>query len=92
MTKKSTFLLLFVTILNFTAVNAQINLGEKALGALQKGIAGFTFSDDDAAKLSKEAVDKMDKENPIAGTKDLYTIRLNKLFSKHKTENALALN
>ena len=92
MTKKSTFLLLFVTILNFTAVNAQINLGEKALGALQKGIAGFTFSDDDAAKLSKEAVDKMDKENPIAGTKDLYTIRLNKLFSKHKSENALALN
>ena len=75
-----------------SSANAQINLGDKLLGAVQKGVAGFTFSNEDAAKLSKEAVDKMDKENPIATPKDAYTTRLNKLFGKHATENGLALN
>ena len=89
---KSISLALFIAIFGLSNVNAQINLGEKALGALQKGYVGLTFSDEDAAKLSKEAVDKMDKENPIAGPNDPYTIRLNKLFAKHASENGLALN
>ncbi|MEO8235786.1 MAG: M48 family metalloprotease [Flavobacterium sp.] len=89
---KSISLALFIAIFGLSNANAQINLGEKAMGALQKGYAGFTFSDEDAAKLSKEAVDKMDKENTIAGPKDAYTVRLNKLFGKHKTENGLVLN
>lgn len=72
--------------------NAQVNLGDKALGALQKGVASFTFSDEDAAKLAKEAVAKMDKENQVAGPKDPYTLRLNRLFLKHKNENGLNLN
>jgi metalloprotease len=79
-------------LLGFCSLQAQINLGEKALGALQKGVTSFTFSDEDAAKLSKEAVDKMDKENVVAGPKDAYTIRLNKLFGKHKNEGGLVLN
>lgn len=91
---KNRFLVpLFSFVFGFSTVaNAQINLGEKALGALQKGVAGFTFTDADAAALSKEAVAKMDKENVVAGPKDAYTIRLNKLFAKHKTEGGLTLN
>lgn len=73
-------------------LHAQINLGEKALGAVQKGVAGFTFSDEEAAAMSKEAVVKMDAENKVAGPKDAYTIRLNKIFGKHSTENGLKLN
>lgn len=73
-------------------LHAQINLGEKALGAVQKGVAGFTFSDEDASNLSKEAVVKMDAENKVAGPKDAYTIRLNKIFGKHSAENGLKLN
>ena len=87
--KNILFLALFI---NISKSNAQINLGDKLLGAVQKGVAGFTFSNEDAAKLSKEAVDKMDKENPIATPKDPYTVRLNKLFGKHISENGLALN
>ncbi len=83
--------ILFVQSVFFKA-NAQINLGEKALGALQKGIAGFTFSNAEAASLSKAAIDKMDKENPVAGPTDPYTIRLNKIFAKHSNENGLVLN
>jgi len=78
--------------LGITEANAQINLGEKALGAVQKGVTGFTFSDSDAAAMSKEAIAKMDKENPVADDKDPYTIRLKKVFGKHATENGLALN
>ncbi len=83
----------FVILLSgFNTATAQINLGERALGALQKGMASFTFSDEDAAALSKQAVDKMDKDNTVAGPKDPYTIRLNKVFGKHSNENGLILN
>ena len=72
----------------FGITNAQINvndiLNERALGAVQKGMSGFMFSDADAAALSKQAVDKMDAENKVAGAKDPYTIRLNKVFGKHR--------
>ncbi len=78
--------------LGLTSAKAQISLGERALGALQNGVASFTFSDEDAAKLSLEAVNKMDKDNKVAGPKDAYTIRLNKIFGKHATEDGLKLN
>jgi putative metalloprotease len=91
MKKKILFAIFAIQLAGITAF-AQINLGEKALGAIQKGVTGFTFSNEDAAKLSKEAVAKMDAENAVATSKDPYTIRLNKLFSKHQSENGLALN
>jgi putative metalloprotease len=72
--------------------NAQINLGEKALGAVQKGVTGFTFSDADAAALSKAAVDKMDAEHVATGPNDPYTIRLNKVFGKYTTGEGYTLN
>ncbi|MCD0453949.1 M48 family metallopeptidase [Chryseobacterium sp. LC2016-27] len=75
-----------------TGVQAQkINLG-KAAGVVSKGASALSFSNADAIKLSKESVDYMDKNNPIAGPKDPYTIRLNKLFGKHKSQDGLNLN
>jgi metalloprotease len=87
-------IILFITVatLSFSKTTAQINLGERALGAIQNGIASFTFSDADAANLAKDAVRKMDSINVVAGLKDAYTIRLNKIFGKHKAENGLTLN
>lgn len=79
-------------LFGFSKTNAQINFGEKAMGALQKGVTGFLFSDADAALLSKAAVDKMDLEYTVATSTDPYTIRLNSIFEKHKNENGLALN
>jgi putative metalloprotease len=83
---------LVVAMFSITKINAQINLGEKALGALQTGVASFTFSDEDAAAMSKEAVRKMDSSNVVAGPKDGYTLRLNRIFGKHANENGLVLN
>jgi putative metalloprotease len=76
----------------FSEAQAQINFGERALGAIQKGITGLTFSDADAAALSKTAVDKMDTEHIIPGAKDPYTIRLNKVFGKYSTGEGYTLN
>lgn len=92
MKSKSIVLVALIVFFGFSKANAQINFGEKAMGALQKGVTGFMFSDADAAALSKAAVDKMDLEHIIATPTDSYAIRLNKIFEKHKNENGLVLN
>ncbi|TRX36552.1 M48 family metalloprotease [Flavobacterium sp. ZT3R18] len=87
-------LLLGVSLLLFgiSTAQAQINFGERALGAVQKGMTGLTFTDTDAAALSKPAVDKMDTENKVAGPTDPYAIRLDKVFGKYTKGEFYTLN
>ncbi len=92
MKNKSILIGVLLVLLGFFKANAQINFGEKALGAMQKGVAGLTFSDADAAALSRAAVDKMDSEHIITGSKDPYTIRLNKVFSRYTSGDGYTLN
>lgn len=82
---------LFATF-GFTKMNAQINFGDKAIGAVQKGVTGFTFSNADAVALSKAAVDKLDTENEVASATDPYTIRLNRVFGKYTAGDGYTLN
>ncbi|CAM3666107.1 M48 family metalloprotease [Flavobacterium chungbukense] len=77
--------------LSFTNMNAQI-LSDKAMGALGKGISGFTFSDADAAALAKQSIDEMDANNPVAAATDGYAIRLNRVFGKHTSSEGVTLN
>lgn len=92
MKRNSIALVVMLATFGFTKANAQINLGEKALGAVQKGVAGFTFSDADAAALSKEAVAEMDSKNKVAPATDGYAIRLNRVFGKHTAGEGYTLN
>lgn len=78
--------------LGINPLSAQIKLNAKGIGAAQKGLKAATFSDADAAKLAKEAVTWMDAHNPVAPAGDPYTVRLNKIFSKHSNEGGLQLN
>lgn len=90
--KRNTILLgMLVTFFGVTTANSQV-LNDKTIGAVSKGVKGFTFSDADAATLSKEAIVQMDKDNPVAPATDPYAIRLNRIFGKHKNENGLVLN
>lgn len=91
---KNKFILLGILFasLGISQMNAQINLGDKAIGALQKGVTSFTLTNADAAKLSKEAVDKLDAENEVAGPNDPYTLRLNRVFGKHTSGKGYTLN
>ncbi|MFD1601739.1 M48 family metalloprotease [Flavobacterium artemisiae] len=79
------------TSFSFTNMNAQI-LSDKTMGAVGKGISGFTFSDADAAALAKEAIVVMDQNNPVAGPADGYTLRLNRLFGNHINSEGVDLN
>ncbi|HEY6144590.1 MAG TPA: M48 family metalloprotease [Flavobacterium sp.] len=92
MKRESIFLVVLLAVFGFSTANAQINFNEKALGAVQKAFAGVTFSDAEAAQLSKAAVDKMDTEHVIAGPTDPYAIRLNKIFGKYTTAFGVTLN
>jgi putative metalloprotease len=76
---------------SFSGMNAQV-LSDKTMGALGKGVSGFTFSDADAAALAKEAVVELDANNPVAGPEDGYSIRLNRLFGKHVSSEGVNLN
>jgi metalloprotease len=77
--------------------NAQIKIGKpklnsQAIGAATSGAKAIAFSNEDAIKISKQAVEWMDTHNPVAEADDPYAIRLTKLFANHKTEDGLELN
>lgn len=91
MKKRIIVLGILITGLSFSKMNAQI-LSDKAMGALGKGVAGFTFSDADAAALAKQSIDEMDANNPVAAATDGYAVRLNRLFGKHNSSEGVTLN
>jgi putative metalloprotease len=90
MKTKSLFLVVFAFV--FSTTQAQIDFKERAMAAVQKGMTGLTFSDADAAAMSKPAVDKMDAENKVAGPKDPYAIRLARVFGKFTKGEFYTLN
>jgi putative metalloprotease len=92
--KKKTFTLAFAAlVLGIGSVQAQkLKLNARAIGAAEKGVAAAAYSDADAARDAHEAVKWMDEHNTVAGDKDPYTIRLNKIFGKYKNEDGLQLN
>jgi len=91
MKKRFITLGILLTAFGFTEMNAQI-LSDKSLGAVSKGISGFTFSDADAVALAKESIAELDAMNPVAKPTDGYAIRLNRIFGKHASTDGLALN
>ncbi|MFH6958462.1 M48 family metalloprotease [Flavobacterium aquidurense] len=91
MKKRGVVLGILLIAFSFSGMNAQV-LSDKTMGALGKGVSGFTFSDADAAALAKEAVVELDANNPVAGPEDGYSIRLNRLFGKHVSSEGVNLN
>lgn len=91
MKKRIILLGALLAILSFAKANAQI-FSDKTMGALGKGVSGFTFSDADAAALAKQSIAELDANNPVADSKDGYSIRLNRLFGKHITSEGVTLN
>lgn len=86
-------LLIAGTLVVACSAQAQkIKFNPKVIKAAESGVKAATFSDADAAKLAKEAVDWMDANNKVAGDKDPYSIRLKKLVAKHLNEDGLKLN
>lgn len=74
------------------AAEAQISINRRSVDAVNQGVNAATFSDADAAKLARQAVEWMDAHNSVAAADDPYTKRLEKLFAKHRNEDGLQLN
>jgi putative metalloprotease len=91
MKKKFIVFGILFAVFSFAKMNAQI-LSDKTMGAIGKGISGFTFSDADAAALAKESIAELDANNPVAAATDGYSIRLNRLFGKHISSEGVTLN
>lgn len=91
MKKRIITLGVLLTAFGFTEMNAQI-LSDKSMGAVSKGISGFTFSDADAVALAKQSIEELDANNPVAKPTDGYAIRLNRVFAKHASSEGVTLN
>ncbi|OYU84346.1 MAG: peptidase [Flavobacterium sp. BFFFF2] len=87
--KVSSFFALLTAI---PAAHAQININDRLKQAGQQLVTGFTFSNEDAQNVSRNAVVQLDAKNTIAGPTNAYALRLNRVFGPHKQENGLALN
>lgn len=70
---------------------AQFNL-KKAASAVGKTVEAATLTDAQMAAYVKEAVDWMDKHNPVPGEDDPYTIRLRKLTEGLTDADGIPLN
>ncbi|MDH3729423.1 MAG: M48 family metalloprotease [Myxococcales bacterium] len=89
-------ILLVVCILSF-AVGAQAEFGRKLLKknnvtAAQKAVKAGTLSDEDMAKLSRQAVAEMDEQNPVVPGDQPLAQRFNGIVKGLGSEDGLELN
>ena len=88
MNRSSTSLLfLYLTATTFVA-QAQGGLGQ----AILKGIGSITLSDTQVAEYSRQGVQQMDAQSPVAGPNDPYAQRLNRIVSRHQTISGIPVN
>lgn len=71
---------------------AQTNTNPSLMQALMQAVSSATVSDAQVADLSRQAIKEMDAKNPVAAANDPYTLRLNKIVSRHQTMGGLPLN
>ena len=79
---------LFLGVSRLSVAQGEQNLVQAAMEAL----TAATLSDAQVAQLSRQAVVEMDAKNPVAGPNDPYTLRLNKIVSRHRTVSGLPIN
>ncbi|MEZ0542211.1 M48 family metallopeptidase [Fibrella arboris] len=60
--------------------------------ALLELVGSVTLSDAQVVEASKQAVQQMDAQNPVAGPKDPYTARLNRIVARHHTISGIPVN
>ena len=89
-------ILLAVCILSFAA-GAQADFGRKLLKkdnvtAAQNAVKAATLSDEDMAKLSRQAVASMDEQNPVVADGDPLAKRFNNIVKGLQSEDGLELN
>ncbi|GAB4023112.1 M48 family metallopeptidase [Spirosoma koreense] len=86
--KRITTLLLLISLPLLSFAQDNSSLLQAGIEALQAA----TLSDAQVAEYSRQAVQQMDAQNPVAGPSDPYTQRLNRIVSRHHKVSGLPLN
>lgn len=60
--------------------------------AVMEGIGSLTLSDAQVVAYSRQAVQQMDAQNPVAGASDPYAQRLSRIVRRHRTVSGLPIN
>ncbi|GAB2545792.1 M48 family metallopeptidase [Spirosoma aerophilum] len=89
---KYTTSLFFVLALASGVSRAQSNSSPSVMQALMQAATSATLSDAQVVELSRESVKEMDAKNPVAAANDPYTVRLNKIVSRHQTIGGIPIN
>jgi putative metalloprotease len=89
---KRIIILLFSVFALAGVSQAQTNANQGLMQALMEAIGSATLSDAQVAELSRQAIKEMDTKNPVAAANDPYTVRLNKIVSRHHTISGIPVN
>ncbi|AUD01937.1 M48 family metallopeptidase [Spirosoma pollinicola] len=84
--------LFFIVVWLPLVSQAQTNTKPSLMQALMEAVSSATVSDAQVAEVSRQAIKEMDAKNPVADANDPYTLRLNKIVSRHHTIGGLPLN
>lgn len=79
---------ILLTGLTLSAQAQQPSLMQAGVDALNSAL----LSDAQVVQLSRQAVQQMDAQNPVAGPNDPYTQRLNRIVRRHKTVSGIPIN
>lgn len=60
--------------------------------AVMEGIGSFTLSDAQVAAYSRQAVQQMDTQNPVADPGDPYARRMDRIVRRHRTVSGIPIN
>ncbi len=60
--------------------------------AVMEGIGSLTLSDEQVVAYSRQAVQQMDAQNPVAGAGDPYAQRLSRIVRRHRTVGGMPIN
>lgn len=69
-----------------------VSQGQSIGQAAMDAITAYTLSDAQVADLSRQAVQQMDAQNPVAGPGSPYVTRLNRIVARHRTVSGIPIN
>lgn len=86
--KNKAYILIGGLLLASPIVSQAQSIGQAAMDAITLA----TLSDKQVAQLSRQAVEQMDTQNPVAGAGDPYATRLAKIVARHRTVSGIPMN
>ena len=60
--------------------------------AALEAVGSFAITNAQVAEASRQAVQQMDAQNPVAGPNDPYTTRLNRIIGRHRSMSGVPIN